>query len=661
MKMSTLFIGLLLLINSNYAEIRLPKIISDNMVLQRQTTCAIWGWAAPGEKVSVTFRGQKVQTNAVADSSWSIQIPSGEAGGPFELIITGNKEIKLQNVMVGEVWICSGQSNMEMPLAGWGKIDNYKQEIDSANYSHIRLFTVPKSNYAAPLTDVVGGTWLPCNSSTIPEFSAVAYFFGKDLHKNLGVPIGLVNTSWGGTPIESWISRDAIRTVSDFQPFVAEMDKINWDGQIAEAESQRKFKNWENDILSHDPGFEADKALWCEPSYDDRDWLTMAVPQLWDKSIIGRFEGTLWYRSTFNLDQVMPIQKAVLYLGAIDEWDITWLNGHEVGRMTIWDKPRVYTVDPKLLQPGLNHLVIHIINFYAEGGLWQTPADEIRLELTTPAGQIRIPLAGNWKYRKGILLSDLPPLKPRPEIQYTPTVLFNAMIHPLMKIRTRGVIWYQGESNAGRAYQYRTLLPLMINDWREGWKEGAFPFLFVQLANYNPAAAEPGESDWAELREAQLMTLQLKNTAMAVTIDIGDADDIHPKNKQDVGHRLALAALKIAYGQNVIYSGPVYERMTMEKGKILLQFKHRGSGLTVKNGETLQGFAIAGADRKFVKATAQIVGTTVVVWNDLVKDPVAVRYAWADNPQGCNLYNKEGLPASPFRTDDWQGITINKK
>jgi sialate O-acetylesterase len=661
MKINGLFLMLLLLIGSIYANIRLPKIIGDNMVLQRQTSCAVWGWAAPGENIRVTFRDQQAQTITGSDSSWIVHIASGEAGGPFILTINGVQEIKLQNVMVGEVWICSGQSNMEMPLAGWGKVKNYQQEIDSANYSHIRLFTVPKSNSTQPLTDVVGGRWLPCNSSTVPEFSAVAYFFGRNLHKILGVPIGLINTSWGGTPVESWISRESIRTISDFQPFVEAMDKINWNAQKAETEYQQKVKLWEQDILNHDPGFQADKSLWSEPAYDDQDWLSMRVPQLWDSSAIGRYEGSLWYRSTFNLDEVKQIQKAVLYLGAIDEWDITWLNGQEVGRMTVWDRPRAYTINPELLHQGINHLVIHVLNFYAEGGLWQTPASDIYLELSTAGGPIRIPLAGDWKYRKGVSLADIQPLPPQPAIQSTPTFLFNAMIHPLMNMRSRGVIWYQGETNVERAYQYRTLFPLLITDWRQGWNEGAFPFLFVQLANYNPPAAEPGESNWAELREAQLMALKLKNTGMAVTIDIGEASDIHPKNKQEVGNRLVLIAKKIAYGQNVVYSGPIYERMGIEGDKIRLQFKHKGSGLVVKNGETLQGFIIAGNDRKFEKATAWIEGNAVVVWNELVKVPVAVRYAWADNPQGCNLYNEEGLPASPFRTDDWPGITVDKR
>ncbi len=661
MRVLVFVLFLLMIINPGNAEIKLPKIIGNNMVLQQKTSCAVWGWAEPGEKIAVEFRDKKMYTVTAKDSTWLVLIPSGVAGGPFELKISGKTEINLQNIMVGEVWICSGQSNMEMPLAGWGKVANYKQEIDNANYPAIRLFTVPKSTCALPLTDVAGNGWSVCTSASIPEFSALAYFFGRNLHQKLSMPIGLINTSWGGTIIEPWISRESIRKVSDFKPFVAKMDKINWDVQKTETAHLEKLMAWERPILDKDPGFKDGKPLWSEPTYNDQDWLSMSVPQLWDSSALGRFEGSVWYRINFNLAEVTQIQKAVLHLGPIDEWDITWLNGREVGRMTIWDKPRVYSLNPEFLNQGANSLVIHVLNFYGEGGLWQSQPGDIRLELTTSSGALSIPLAGSWKYRPGMSLADKPALPPSPAIQDTPTFLFNAMIHPLLKTSIRGTIWYQGESNAERAYQYRTLLPLMIEDWRKSWHIPNFPFLIVQLANYNPVVPEPGESNWAELREAQLMALKLKNTGLAVTIDIGEANDIHPKNKQEVGKRLALAARRIAYGEKIVYSGPIYERMGIKNDKIRLQFKHTGSGLIVKDGEVLRGFTIAGADRKFLQAKARIEGNTVVVWSEEIKKPVSVRYAWADNPEGCNLYNKEGLPASPFRTDNWPGITFNKK
>jgi len=661
MKKINLFLSLLVFTSLGMANIKLPKIIADHMVLQQQSPCTIWGWAVPGEKINIEFRKQQVHTLTAGDSSWMAQIFTGTAGGPFDLIIRGTEVINLSNVMVGEVWICSGQSNMEMPLAGWGNVLNYEQEIDSANYSHIRLFTVPKSTSPQPLPDVGGGEWLECNSSSIAGFSAVAYFFGRNLHQNLGVPIGLVNTTWGGTPVESWISRESIRRADDYKSMIEEMDKINWDIQKSEKSFQQKTDNWERNILEKDPGYKAGKFFWSEPGYPDQDWPVMSIPQMWDSAGLPEHLGSVWFRYSFNIEQVSEIRKATLYIGAIDEWDITWLNGLELGRMNIWDKPRVYPVQPGTLHDGNNILAIRVFNFYGAGGLWQTPPTEMRLELIMPTGMVRIPLAGNWRYQKGVSLVDLPPLPPQPEIQNTPTFLFNAMIHPLLKYSIRGAIWYQGESNADRAYQYRTLFSLMINDWRTLWNQHDFPFLFVQLANYKAAVPDPGASDWAELREAQLMALKLKNTGMAVAIDLGDADDIHPKNKQDVGTRLTLVARNIAYGENIVYSGPLYERMKKEKNRIRLFFKHTGSGLLVKNGDSLKGFAIAAKDRKFVWAKAVIEGNTVVIWNDQVEKPEAVRYAWADNPAGCNLYNKEGLPASPFRTDDWPGITINKR
>jgi sialate O-acetylesterase len=661
MKVVVFILFMLIIINPASAGIKLPKLVGDNMVLQQKTSCTVWGWAEPGEKITVAFRDKKTQTVTARDSTWIVQIPSGAAGGPFELKISGKNEINLQNIMVGEVWVCSGQSNMEMPLAGWGKVANYKQEIAAADYPFIRLFTVPKSTCAQPLDDVAGSGWSVCSSASVPEFSALAYFFGRDLYQKLGLPIGLINTSWGGTIIEAWINREFISKVSDFQPFVAEMDKINWDVQRTEAAHLQKLMDWERPILDKDQGFQDGKPIWSDPAYNDQDWLSMSVPQLWDSSAIGRFEGSVWYRINFNLAEQTRIQKAVLHLGPIDEWDITWLNGQEVGRMTIWDKPRVYPLNPALLNQGTNSLVIHVLNFYGEGGLWQSQPGDIRLELTTANGVFSIPLAGSWKYRLGMSLADKPVMPSSPRIQDTPTFLFNAMIHPLVKMNIRGAIWYQGESNTGRAYQYRTLLPLMIKNWRKAWHLPDFPFLIVQLANYNPVVPEPGESSWAELREAQSRTLKLKNTGLAVAIDIGEASDIHPKNKQELGRRLALAARKIAYGEKIAYSGPLYERMKVENGGIRLQFKNIFGGLIVKDGEVLQGFTIAAADRKFIQAKARIDGNTVVVWHDTIKQPVAVRYAWADNPQGCNLYNRDGLPASPFRTDDWPGITGSVK
>lgn len=652
---------ILMLASVTQAAIRLPKIFSDKMVLQQQKDCAIWGWAAPGEQISVEFRGKQAKTVAGADSSWQVQLPSGSAGGPFELLIKEQQNLAVKNIMVGEVWICSGQSNMEMPLAGWGKINNYEQEIAAANYANIRLFTVPRAHSAELQKDVTGGNWQECNSQNIAEFSAVAYFFGRHVQQKLGVPVGLINTSWGGTPIEAWIGRGALNTIPDFAEFINEMDKIGWSAQKADERFEQELKLWEQDIFKKDRGFSDGKPTWALPEFDDRDWPRMALPQAWETAGLPDYNGAVWFRFDIDMPKEFKVDEAVLHLGAIDDWDITWFNGVEVGRLSIWNKPRDYRVAPELLLSGKNIIAIRVFDSYGYGGLWQAKPEEMFLEMKAAAVVKKLPLAGDWKYQPGVDYGDVQPAPSRPNVSSTPTFLFNAMVHPLGNFKMRGAIWYQGESNADRAYQYRALFPLMINDWRRLWNEGDFPFLFVQLANWRKAVNEPVESDWAELREAQLMTLAQKNTGMAVAVDIGDALDIHPSNKQDVGERLALAARKIAYGENILHSGPIYEKMQREGNKIRLFFKFSGCGLIAKGGDILQGFTIAGHNRKFVQGQAVIENNSVVVSSEVSADPVAVRYAWADNPQGCNLYNKEGLPASPFRTDDWPGITIKNK
>jgi len=429
------------------------------------------------------------------------------AGGPFQMTVTGKNTIVLNNILVGEVWVASGQSNMEWPVA---LSNNAEQEIVSANYPQIRLFVVPKAVSGYPRKDLSGGTWQPCTPEAVRDFSAVAYFFARELHRALKVPVGVIMAAWGGTPAESWTSKPTLLSIPSLRYLV---------------------ENWRN----------------AERNY----------PQALEN-----------------------------YRQRLAEWE------RAVEQARAEGKP-----EPK--KPDF-------------------PQD---------------PRRNLWK----------------------PSGLFNAMIAPIVPYAIQGAIWYQGESNVGRAYEYRTLFPAMIRDWREVWGQGDFPFLFVQLANFMPTRPEPGESAWAELREAQLLTLSLPKTGMAVAIDIGDANDIHPRNKQDAGKRLALNALAIAYGEKVVYSGPIYARMKREGNAVRLYFQHVDGGLTTPNGEPLKGFAIAGADRKFVWAEARIEGSMVVVHSSQVPQPVAVRYGWADN-----LYNKVGLPASPFRTDDWPGVTAPK-
>jgi sialate O-acetylesterase len=465
------------------ADVRMPQIFSDNMVLQRDTEITVWGWADPGEQVTVTLGGQNRVAETGIDGRWEVSLTSMKAGGPFKMLVNGKNSLEFSNILVGDVWICSGQSNMEWPVSRSADADN---EIANADYPEIRLFTVPREIAVIPADDLAGGIWEECSPETVASFSAVGYFFGRHIHKETGVPVGLINSSWGGTIAETWISRETMGTIEDFKEVMASADLVD-------------LKQRQDEIVNGGP-------------------------------------------NSF------------------------------------------------------------------------------------------------------------------------PTLLFNGMINPVTSFNIKGAIWYQGESNAGRAYQYREVFPALITDWRKQWGQEELPFFFVQLANFMAPVSDPVESGWAELREAQAMTLSLPATGMAVAIDIGEADDIHPLNKQDVGKRLALSALKVTYGRDIVHSGPVYDYMRVEGDRIRISFTSTGSGLIPKDKYGyLKGFAIAGKDRKFYWAKAIIENNDIVVYSDQVNNPVAVRYAWANNPDDANLYNNEGLPASPFRTDDWPGITFGVK
>ena len=496
-----------------FADVRLPSVIDSRMVLQQGSDARIWGWAEPGEKVEVkpSWASSAVSTVADKDGNWSVALPTPDTFGPYEITVKGNNTIELTDVLIGQVWVCSGQSNMEWRVIS---ANNAEQEIAAANYPNIRLFTVKKTVSDEPQSDCEG-SWQVCTPQTVKNFSAVGYYFGRKLHKELRQPVGLVHTSWGGTPAEAWTKRAVLEADSDFAPILRRYTEAYQVYPQAKKEYDQKMEQRKKDVAR------------AEAEGKERP-----------------------------------------------------------------PKPR------------------------------------------SPLG---------------------------PGHSWTPSGLYNAMLAPLLPYRIKGFIWYQGESNAGRAYQYRKLFGAMINNWRDDWGQGDLAFGFVQLANYTAKQPEPNDSDWAELREAQLMTLALPNTGMAVTIDIGDANTIHPRNKQDVGKRLALWALAKTYGRDIVYSGPIYKSMQVETERIYIKFDHAGSGLRSSDGGQLTGFAIAGADRKFVWATANIIGPdTIEVYDSTVQKPVAVRYAWAHNP-ACNLSNKEGLPASPFRTDDFPAITVNNK
>ncbi len=638
------------------SEIDLPAIFGSNMVLQQGIIIPFWGKAAPGGKVTVILDKQKKSIIVPKEGRWRINFPPMDAGGPFTVQVIGQDTITYENVKVGEVWVCSGQSNMEMPLAGWGEIDNFEEEIANANFPDIHLFTVKRAMSVRPLDDVDSAAWQVCSPQTIPLFSATAYFFGRYLNRTLGIPIGLIHSSWGGTMAEAWTSAGSLRELEDFAAVVDSMQTGADTLEQLVKEYEQKLARWQKMLDEKTKAARGSSPAWESPDLDTKDWKYMNLPVLWEKAGLPGYDGIVWFRKEITVPDDMRGKDLLLHLGPIDDCDVTWFNGSKIGQIDQYNEPRNYKIPAALVKPGKNMLAVQILDTGGGGGIWGDPA-EMFLEA---AGSKPVSLGGIWKYKPALELQALPQRPQSPESANRPTVLYNAMIHPLVPYGIRGAIWYQGESNAGRAYQYRSLFKTLIRDWRTNWALGDFPFIFTQLANYMQANPQPGESDWAELREAQLMALSLPNTGMAVTIDIGNADDIHPKNKQDVGKRLALNALNKVYGkQDIVPCGPVYKSMAIEDNKIRLSFDYTDGGLVAK-GDRLQGFAVAGEDKKFVWADAVIDGETVVVSSPNVASPVAVRYAWAANPI-CTLYNKADLPATPFRTDDWPGITINNK
>ena len=638
------------------ADVRLPAIISDNMVLQQGMKVRIWGSANAGENVTVTFDKKAASTLADAQGRWQVWIGPLNAGGPSELKVNS---LTIKNVLVGEVWLCSGQSNMEWPLIN---TVGGAETIAQANYPEIRLFTVEHHTSETPLSDVEGH-WVVATPEDAAHFSAVGYFFGRELHQRLKLPIGLINTSWGGTPAEAWTSHDALASSPEMKPILDRyQSSMNALPQTKENYA-RALAQWEEKNLYLDAGNKGEALGYADPKSSTADWSKMDLPKQFETAGL-LIDGAVWFRKEVDLPESWAGKELVLKLTPIDDQDITYFNGTKVGATgretpNSYMVPRKYVVPGSLVHAGRNLIAVRVFDSAGEGGFSRGGA--MSLEPAAANGDSQeISLRGVWDYKVELALEPKhPDWGTRPEAvgvsnQNNPSVLYNAMIAPLVPFAIRGAIWYQGESNAGRAYQYRTLFPLMIRNWRSAWGH-EFPFYFVQLANWHANKAEPDESDWAELREAQAMTLREPQTGMAVTIDIGDENDIHPRNKLDVGRRLAAWALAGTYGQPVVPSGPLFDRFKIEGNQVRIRFKH-GAGLKTSDGSSLKGFAIAGEDRRFVWADARIDGDTVIVSSPMVQKPAAVRYGWADNPI-ANLYNKAGLPASPFRTDDWPGVT----
>ena len=613
----------------------LAPLFTDNMVLQRGQSDPVWGWTTPGATVAVSIAGKSASAVAGADGKWTAKLPSLPVGGPYTLRIAGPQTVLCANVLVGDVWICSGQSNMEF---GVGNVDNADQETAAANYPQIRLFMVQHNIQLTPQDLAPVSPWAVCSPATVRQggwngFSAVGYFFGRDLQQNLHVPIGLIETNWGGTPAETWTSGPALAKLPDFAPAVAQMDAQ----QGATLSHAQQVEAW---YAKNDPGV---AGKWADPATDASAWPSMTLPgYIQDAGIPElKINGIIWFRKTVDLPADAVGKDAILHFVA-DDNDTAWVNGTQVGATEGYQTPRDYRVPASLLKAGPNEIAVRVLDTGGQGGIY---GDAAKLFWEVPGGQ-NIPLAGSWHYKVGASLDKTTALPLGPVDQNSPTTLYNGMVAPLIPYGIKGAIWYQGEANAGRAAQYERLLPAMIGDWRGRWGEGDFPFYLVQLANW-----QPGGDSWADLREAQWQIAKtVRNAGIATAVDIGDHTDIHPKNKQEVGRRLALVAEAQAYRQKVEASGPLYQAMAVEGSAIRLRFTHLGGGLTAHADGLLTGFTIAGADGKFVPADAKIDGDTVAVSAAGVSQPVAVRYAWSADPV-CSLYNKAGLPALPFRTD----------
>lgn len=649
-----------LAVNSALADVTLPRLLTDGAVLQRDKPLTIWGWADEGEKINVSFAGKDLST-VTKDGHWSVTFPAFKAGGPYELKVSGNNQVTRSNILLGDVWIAAGQSNMELPL---NRVKyQYPGLIESTNKPAIREFNVPVSYaFKGPLSDYTQGQWKTATPENMATFSAVGFFFMQKLHAENNVPIGLVTIPVGGSPAEAWVSESLLEKYPHYQQKLQPF-KDDAYVQATIAKDKANSEKWYADLHAADEGI---KNNWQREALATSDWKSLQVPGFLKEQGSDFINGSLWVRKDIQLSAAQAAKTATLWLGCIVDGDQVYVNGQLVGQTGYQYPPRIYAIPAGLLKAGKNTISIRITSYSANAGF----VKDKRYALLLGEGMFgdeQVDLKGEWKYK---IAARAQAMQPTTTLHYLPSSLFNAKLAPALPLKIKGVIWYQGESNVERPdvlpaqrepgpfckhetcavskSEYRYLFADLIRDWRQQFKQGDFPFLYVQLANFLPASSQPGESKWAELREAQRHALELKNTSMAVAIDAGEWNDIHPLDKQTVGERLALSALKTAYGKkSMLASGPTLKNVKTKAQKMELRFSSFGNGLEARGGN-LKYFAVAGEDKKFVWAMAEIKKDKVVVWADSVPNPKWVRYAWADNPEGVNLYNSAGLPASPF-------------
>jgi sialate O-acetylesterase len=626
------------------AQVSLPAILCDSMILQRDKPINIWGNATPGEKVTIQFLNKRTNTKADATGKWKIQLPQQPAGGPFTMYITGKNKIVLDHILIGDVWFCSGQSNMAHQL----NIHDvtYADEIANANYPAIRQFLIPTlTNMQGPAESLPPASWKPAVGEEVRPFSAVAYFFAKKIYEKYKIPIGIINASVGGTPIEAWTSEEGSEKFPETIKIIERNKDTAYINNIAR--SNAASANSIASLPPKDQGLTGAKP-WFAVDYIPKDWRNINIPGYWEDQGIRNLDGVVWYRKEIDIPSTMAGKPAKVFLGRIVDADALYINGKQVGNTTYQYPQRRYPVPADVLKAGKNIFVIKVTNSVGKGGF--VPDKPYCIF----AGNDTIDLKGTWQYKVGEVFdyrgapAGVGAIRP----QNNPTALYNAMVAPVINYTVKGVLWYQGETNSGKPIGYAQLQKALIADWRSKWNDTTLPFLYVQLANFLDVNYLPEESNWAQLRHEQFKALSVPYTAMAVAIDLGEWNDIHPENKKGVGDRLALAAQKMVYGEEIIFSGPLFQSYQINGNEIALSFRHVGKGLVTNDGEPPTNFAIAGDDKKFVWANARIEGDKIIVSNKDVPNPKFVRYAWADNPFNANLYNKEGLPASPFSTAD---------
>lgn len=636
------FLAYLLLTTTAFCQVKLPKLISNGMVLQRDTKIKIWGWSAPEEKISLEFNTKKYKIIANTKGEWELLLPNQSAGGPYTMNIKASNTIEIKDILIGDVWLCSGQSNMAMTVEQVR--DLYENEIANSENKYIRTFEVPREyDFVAARTNLSKGSWKEANPENVLKFSATAYFFAKELYSAIKIPIGLVNSSWGGTFAEAWMSEETLKPFPDSYNEIQLLKNPDYVTNLVNKDKELE-KNWNINLIMNDAGIDS-KGNWASNSTNTQNWEEMTIPGLWNGTSLNKFNGVVWYKKEIEVSKKMASNESILRLGTIMGADSTYVNGKLVGNTKDQWTQRKYQIAANTFVEGKNTITVRMVKNRENGGFIKGLPYEITNKDET------IILTGIWKYKVGAKLDPLPqPVN----FNWKPSGLYNAMIEPIKKYNYKGAIWYQGEANAKRPKEYAQILPALINNWRTLFNNASMPFLYVQLPNYMAPKELPSESNWALLRESQLKTLSVPHTGMATTIDVGERNDIHPHKKKEVGARLALVAQNLVYGDSkVIGYGPKYESMQIEKDKILLSFSTFSSAMQFKGAGTHTNFAIAGEDKKFVWAEAKIENGKITVWSKEVPNPVAVRYAWADNPDGEKLFNTEGLPASPFRTDSW--------